>query len=69
MWEYKDAMKYDREKYVWVMVSLLWDSILQGIVRCMFMAMAATWKVLRRTQEDEAHMGKRMWSFSCLNGL
>jgi hypothetical protein len=31
----------------------------------MFMAMVAIWKV----QEDDAHMGKLMWSFSRLKGL
>jgi hypothetical protein len=23
--EYKDAMKYDQGKYVWIMISLLWE--------------------------------------------
>ena len=61
-WEYK---VYSQVKYYGNVTSLLWDSTLQGIVRCMSMAMVAIWKV----QEDKAHMGKLMWSFSRLKGL
>jgi urocanate hydratase len=61
-WEYK---VYSQVKYYGNVTSLLWDSILQGIVRCMFMAMVAIWKV----QEDDANRGKLVWSFSRLKGL
>jgi hypothetical protein len=36
--------------------SLPWDPILQGIVKCKFMALNATRKVLTRVQEDDVYM-------------
>ena len=50
---------YPQVKYYGNVTSLPWDSILQGNMRCMFMEMVVTWKVLRKAQEDDVYMGKR----------
>jgi hypothetical protein len=60
-WEYK---VYSQVKYYGNVTSLLWDSILQGIVRCMFMAMVAIWKV----QEDDANRGNLEYWFKSTGG-
>ena len=51
-WENK---VYSQVKWYGNSTSLPWDPILQGIGKCMFMTMVATWKVLRKVQEDDVH--------------